>query len=290
MHRALDVIATSSVHAVLLYGPEGADLHSVAKKIARDWLGEAGSRAQDAFDRDANPDCLVISPHGASRLIKLGHITSGQKGDGEVPPPPLSEFIRMGPLYSSHKVVLIQHLDRMNNDASNALLKMLEEPPAYVRFVCYTHEISRIKPTILSRVLSIPIESIHSRPEFASIPQNFQIAVGFEVQTLKIAEADPAFIADFLNLLDRVASVDSVSLLSVSEGIRALAERYEKLSKQNARTCNAAVLSWLATGIARLHTDQIHRSEPIFRAHRYIIGNGNPAIVFDGMLAEMTAR
>ena len=55
------------------------------------------------------------------------------------------------PNESARRVFLIRHAQNMNVSAQNALLKILEEPPAYAFFILMTENASAILPTILSR-------------------------------------------------------------------------------------------------------------------------------------------
>jgi DNA polymerase-3 subunit delta' len=63
----------------------------------------------------------------------------------------LQEALPYRPLTSSRRVVLIPEATRLNLEASNALLKILEEPPPHALFVLATAQRDRVLPTILSR-------------------------------------------------------------------------------------------------------------------------------------------
>ncbi len=67
-------------------------------------------------------------------------------------------FAYAKPNYSHHKVCLISNAQNMLREASNALLKVLEEPPLYFKFIINTDSIKSLIPTILSRsyVVELP--------------------------------------------------------------------------------------------------------------------------------------
>lgn len=64
-------------------------------------------------------------------------------------------LIYLSPVQSSKKIGIIENIDRFSPQALNALLKTLEEPPARAVIILTAKEISRILPTILSRVQTI---------------------------------------------------------------------------------------------------------------------------------------
>ena len=63
----------------------------------------------------------------------------------------LTPLITTHPHISKHRVVLIDHADKMNASASNALLKNLEEPPANTLFLLISDRADKLAPTIRSR-------------------------------------------------------------------------------------------------------------------------------------------
>lgn len=84
-----------------------------------------------------HPDVHIVEPDGAS--IKKHQIQSLQE-----------EFSKTG-LESNKKMYIIEHADRMTNNAANSLLKFLEEPNSSTVAILLTEQIHRILPTILSR-------------------------------------------------------------------------------------------------------------------------------------------
>jgi len=60
-----------------------------------------------------------------------------------------------GPTLSKHKICIINEADTMNQEAANSLLKLLEEPPDKWFFILIASSVSRLLPTILSRVIQV---------------------------------------------------------------------------------------------------------------------------------------
>lgn len=84
-----------------------------------------------------HPDVIQIAPEGA--YIRIGQIRS------------LCNTLSMKPYESGFRIVIIANAHRMNIEAGNALLKVLEEPPAKTILVLTAASLSELLPTIVSR-------------------------------------------------------------------------------------------------------------------------------------------
>ena len=80
---------------------------------------------------------LILDPPGD--LIKIDEVREAIR------------FIGAHPMVAPKKVVVISDMDRMNQEAQNAFLKVLEEPHPYVNYIMTTGRIDTLLPTILSR-------------------------------------------------------------------------------------------------------------------------------------------
>lgn len=86
-----------------------------------------------------HPDLTEIKPDKKISPIKIESIRD------------LNDFIYLSPQLGLHRVVIIKRAEKMNLSASNALLKLLEEPPNNVYFILQALQLSTILPTVLSR-------------------------------------------------------------------------------------------------------------------------------------------
>ena len=84
----------------------------------------------------------------------------------------IAKFIRSRPMISRKKVVLIENIDRMNIEAQNAFLKILEEPHFYVHYILTTSRIDTILDTIISRVQKFYLKRV-SKSEFFGFFKEF---------------------------------------------------------------------------------------------------------------------
>lgn len=282
-------------NSILFYGAPGTGKQRLAHLLAQAWLCQAPTeegadescRACGAFQRSTNADVLSIQPTGASRIIKDAAI-NGSTDPSD--PPGIREFFRTLPLLSRHKVVLIEDADRMNSSAYNALLKVLEEPPPHGRLVLTTSQIGAVPATILSRCLAVACEV----PTEAELLARFPTATADEV---RLAEGTPGRLAGVLahrDVYDQLSafakglrSRSKREALVAADELRRIAEAVEDLSGNGARASQTETLHLLATFLAREGRSPSEWPQLIAEAHRRIIGNGSPVVVFDSLMTSL---
>ncbi len=117
----------------------------------------------------------------------------------------LIEFSRYGPTSSKFKIFIIDEVHMLSKQAFNALLKTLEEPPEYLKFIFATTEIKKIPITIVSRCQRFDLARIKSSELFNFIKkikdnENGKITDDALKLITKISEGS---VRDALSLLDR---------------------------------------------------------------------------------------
>ncbi len=146
-------------HAYLFAGPRGSGQETMARTLAKalnclennhDCCSERvrGCDSCRRVDEGAHPDVYWVRPESKSRRIQVDQVR---------------EFMKAVNLRSSMggvKVGIIVDADCMSEEASNAFLKTLEEPPAQTVIILLCSEPQRLLPTILSRCLKISFGSI----------------------------------------------------------------------------------------------------------------------------------
>jgi DNA polymerase-3 subunit delta' len=163
-------------HAWLITGPPGVGKATLAWRIAR-WLlaapaapdddpGLFGDAATEPADLSTDPD----SPRNRriTALADPGLFLLRRGWDDKARPPRLRQVItvdevrRMRGFFAmsvpdgGRRVVIVDDADSLNVQAANALLKLLEEPPANTVFLLVSHMPSRLLPTIRSRCRTLP--------------------------------------------------------------------------------------------------------------------------------------
>ncbi len=117
----------------------------------------------------------------------------------------LIEFSRYGPTSSKYKIFIIDEVHMLSKQAFNALLKTLEEPPEYLKFIFATTEIKKIPITVVSRCQRFDLSRIKSSELFEFIKdikdkENGKVSDEALKLIVKISEGS---VRDALSLLDR---------------------------------------------------------------------------------------
>ena len=117
----------------------------------------------------------------------------------------LIEFSRYGPTSAKYKIFIIDEVHMLSKQAFNALLKTLEEPPEYLKFIFATTEIKKIPITVVSRCQRFDLSRIKSSELLEFIKkikdkENGKISDDALKLIVKISEGS---VRDALSLLDR---------------------------------------------------------------------------------------
>ena len=125
----------------------------------------------------------------------------------------LIEFSRYGPTSSKFKIFIIDEVHMLSKQAFNALLKTLEEPPEYLKFIFATTEIKKIPITVVSRCQRFDLTRIKSTELFDFLKKIKTLEKGkASDEALKlIVKISEGSVRDALSLLDR-------GLLAMDEG------------------------------------------------------------------------
>ena len=125
----------------------------------------------------------------------------------------LIDFSRYGPTSAKYKIFIIDEVHMLSKQAFNALLKTLEEPPEYLKFIFATTEIKKIPITVVSRCQRFDLSRIKSSELFEFIKKIKDKENGRATdEALKlIVKISEGSVRDALSLLDR-------ALLSLDDG------------------------------------------------------------------------
>jgi DNA polymerase-3 subunit delta' len=143
--RLLSAALTEGVaHAYLLHGPPGVGKRTAAFAFAAALLGDERRVATRS-----HPDLYLLEPLG--EMIRIDDVRA------------LRHDLHMRPFEGDRRVYLVLDADRMNDEAADALLKDLEEPPLYAVIVLVAGELGPLPPTILSRCQLVPFRRLSER-------------------------------------------------------------------------------------------------------------------------------
>ena len=137
-------LADGPAHAYLFHGPPGVGKRAAAQAFAAELLG-----GSDRALRNSHPDVYVLVPVGDQ--IRIDEIRE------------LRRDLHMRPFEADRRVYVIHGADTMNEDAADALLKDLEEPPPYAVIVLVATDIGPLPETIRSRCQLVPFRRLSER-------------------------------------------------------------------------------------------------------------------------------
>ncbi len=117
----------------------------------------------------------------------------------------LIEFSRYGPTSAKYKIFIIDEVHMLSKQAFNALLKTLEEPPEYLKFIFATTEIKKIPITVISRCQRFDLPRIKSIEllKFIKKIKDKENGKASEEALKFIVKASEGSVRDALSLLDR---------------------------------------------------------------------------------------
>jgi DNA polymerase-3 subunit delta' len=193
-------IAEGAAHAYLFHGPPGVGKRTAALAFAAELIGDS-SRVQ----RRAHPDLYVVEPVGDQ--IRIDDVRE------------LRRDLHMRPFEAQRRVYLLFNADTMNEDAADALLKDLEEPPPYAVIVLVADDLGPLPETIRSRCQLVPFRRLSERAIREEVAAR---APGLEPeQAMAIARVAAGRLDRVQWLLDPKASARREALLEVARAVYA---------------------------------------------------------------------
>lgn len=142
VEKHLDLLIQSNriPNAIILSGREGIGKSMLAHKFASKLLNTEFQKVS------VHPDLLAIkSDEGALKVDEVRRV---------------GEFMSHTSSFGGYKIVIVDAADEMNRNASNSVLKVLEEPPKNSVLILVSHNIQKLLPTIRSRCHKITLKPL----------------------------------------------------------------------------------------------------------------------------------
>jgi DNA polymerase-3 subunit gamma/tau len=196
-------------HAFILSGIRGVGKTTTARIIAKSL-----NCSRRASGLNPTPEPCLECAH--CRAIAMGNDpdvvefdAASHTGVGDIRD--IIDNLGYGPVSSRYRIYIVDEVHMLSNSAFNALLKTLEEPPEYVKFVFATTEIRKVPVTVLSRCIRFDLNRVSQEILAANLikvadREGYLLA---ETAASLLAYSAEGSVRDSLSLLDRVISFNN---------------------------------------------------------------------------------
>lgn len=195
-------LRSGKIHSCYLFsGMRGVGKTSLARLFAKALNCLEGPR-EEPCNRCEN--CLEISEGRFPDVLEI----DGASNRGIDQVRELRESVKYKPLKGRYKVIIIDEVHMLTNEAFNALLKTLEEPPPSAVFILATTEFQKVLPTVVSRSIlldlrRIPFQEIQKQLEEICRKEGIEASPW---ALSRLAEASDGSLRDGLSLFEQLAS------------------------------------------------------------------------------------
>lgn len=201
-------------NAIIFSGRRGIGKATIAYHFARALLAKDidGKITDNLHINEDHPVFIKIANNSHADLLA---INSGNNDDSILMEQvqKITEFLNLTSYESKYKIIIIDSIDFMNRNASNALLKILEEPPANSIFLLISHKQAALIPTIKSRCHNLKLftPNIIDSMKIFDMQLN-KVAQKDKIKLLQLAANSPGLALDFyhkgmLKLYDKFITV-----------------------------------------------------------------------------------
>ncbi len=203
-----------SANAYLFTGIRGVGKTTIARIVAKSLNCLKG--VEQLCNKNLCSNCNSITNSNHIDVLEMD--AASKTGVDDVRD--LIEFSRYGPTTAKYKIFIIDEVHMLSKQAFNALLKTLEEPPGYLKFIFATTEIKKIPVTVVSRCQRFDLSRVNSTKLFEFIKEVKDKEKGkIKDEALKlIVKISEGSVRDALSLLDRaLLSQDEKSEINLKQ-------------------------------------------------------------------------
>lgn len=285
--RQLAAAVAAPAGSYVFHGPRGIGKATAARDLARqlNCQGDTAGLCKPCrqFVAGSYPDLLVLQPEGRAS-ITIEQVRT------------LGHTLTLSPYYAEGaRIVIIDEAQALTIEAQNALLKLIEEPPARTHFVLVAEQLESLLPTVCSRVAPVYFAPVtmaavadllvgYHDVEAAEARRLAELAAGAPGLAIQLANDEAA--ADSLAELDEAAS----SALAATVFDRLLLARRLVDNKADLMTLAGRLQRRITLGLvagAELPQRAAHRLAALEHFRRGLVANVGPRVALERLMLEL---
>jgi DNA polymerase III subunit delta' len=272
-------------HAWLFAGPRGIGKATLAYRLARFLLAfpdpQAAAERGSLYVPAEAPVAHRIAARGHADLITLerSYDAKAERLKSEIVVDDVrkaSGFFARTAGEGGWRICIVDAAEDLNTEAANALLKILEEPPAHSLFILVSHQAGRLLPTIKSRCLRLDLSALSEADTMAvvatmaeqnsdEIARAARLSKGSPGRALELLNSQGAKYFDLMRqIMSRSQAIDLAAKITIADGLQArdMAEDFtifsELLLTFIAGKAREAALTGQGAALARAHEEIGH--------------------------------
>jgi DNA polymerase III subunit gamma/tau len=278
-------------HAYLFSGPRGCGKTSSARILARSLNCAAGPTAEPCEVCDS---CVALAPNGSGSLDVIELDAASNRGIDQARE--LRERAMYSPASSKYRIYIIDEAHQLTTEAVNALLKLVEEPPAHLKFVFATTEPEKLLGTIRSRTHHYPFRLVPSsvlQDHLARVCESEGIAADPAALALA-AKAGAGSVRDSLSVLGQLVGGAGPAGITYEAAVKQLGFTSDNLLDAILDSLPAkdgvAIFKTIEEVVSAGHDPRRFATDLLERIRDLIILLANPTAAGDGLINQPADR